>query len=60
MSLQELSNSDLLEQYTEMVRWHHYDPLCAQRPSRFALDGLEAEVRRRLDLNVPKAEHKED
>lgn len=50
MSLQDLPNPDLLEQYSDMVRWHHYDPMGAKRPSKFELDDLEAEVLRRLEL----------
>ena len=53
MSLETLSNSDLLEQYAGMVRWYHYDPMGAKRPSEFDLDDLETEVRRRLDVNAP-------
>ena len=53
MSLENLSNPDLLEQYADMVRWYHYDPMGAKRPAEFNLDDLEAEVRRRLDGNAP-------
>jgi hypothetical protein len=48
MSLSELSNEDLLEQYTDMVRWWHYDPMGAKRPSEFDVDDLGSEMRRRL------------
>ena len=60
MSLQALPNEDLLEQYADMVRWWHYDPMCAKRPSEFELDDLEAEVRRRLELGNPTKEDAED
>ncbi len=61
MSLQKLSNPDLLEQYADMVRWYHYDPMCAKRPSEFDLEDLETEVRRRLELgNPPSPETEED
>ena len=60
MSLETLPNPDLLEQYADMVRWYHYDPMGAKRPSEFDLDDLEAEVRRRLDVNAPDAEEESE
>lgn len=60
MSLETLSNPDLLEQYADMVRWHHYAPMDDKRPSEFDLDDLQAEVRRRLDVNAPDAEEESE
>ena len=60
MSLETLSNPDLLEQYTDMVCWNHYDPMGAKRPSKFSMDELRAELRRRLDGNAPDVEEESE
>ena len=44
-----LSNEALVEQFTSMSRWWHYDPVGRAQPSRFELEDLETELRRRLD-----------
>lgn len=59
-AITDLSNADLLEQYADMVRWWHYDPMCSERPSEFDVDDLQAEVRRRLDLAAPVDANDED
>lgn len=53
MGVQKLSNEDLLEQYTDMVRWSHYDPMGASRPSSFEIEDLRAELRRRMQAGAP-------
>lgn len=50
-SLQDLPHNELVDQFTDMVRWYHYDPYCADRPSQFEFDDLEEELRRRLAAN---------
>lgn len=49
MDIQDLSNAQLLEEFTDMVRWRHYDPHGSERPSKFDLYDLQAELRRRLE-----------
>ena len=48
MRIDKLSDATLLEEYSDMVKWYHYDPMCTKQPSKFDLDELEAELRRRL------------
>lgn len=58
--LQDLPYNDLLDQFTDMVRWFHYDPHGAARPSEFELDDLEDELRRRLASNEAPQSNDED
>lgn len=60
MVLENLANEDLLEQYADMVRFNHYDPLGAQRPSVFSADELEAELLRRLRSATPEPGDEEE
>lgn len=45
---QDLDIHDLVEQYTDMVKWYHYDPMGAARPSAFDQDELANEILRRM------------
>ena len=47
-SLETLSNEELVDQFSNMVRWWHYDPARRAQPSSFALKELHEEVHRRL------------
>lgn len=58
--LSNLSHQDLVEQYSDLVRWFHYDPHAAPRPSEFDLDDLQEELLRRLEGPASKAENEED
>lgn len=48
-SVETLSNEDLVEQFSNMVRWWHYDPAGRAQPSSFALEDLHEEIHRRLN-----------
>lgn len=43
-----LEVQDLVNQYADMVKWHHYDPTGIERPSVFDRDDLEAEILQRM------------
>lgn len=60
MEVKDLASKDLLEQYADMVRFNHYDPMGATRPSSFSADELEAEILRRLRAAMPEEEEKEE
>ena len=47
-TVSDLSTNELLDQYTSMVRWTHYDPMCRPQPSSFSVDELGDELLRRL------------
>jgi hypothetical protein len=48
ISLDDLDDRELVEQFTYMVKWDHYDPMGAERPSIFDTDELGAEIRQRM------------
>ena len=50
----ELDGPDLIDAFTKLVCWLHYDPMGAARPNTFDKDELEDEIMRRMDqLDCP-------
>lgn len=54
MSVQDLTDHDLLEQFERMVKFWHYDPMGGERPSRFDVEELREEVLRRMRSSDPQ------
>ena len=49
LAITELDNSGLVEQYAEMTKWYHYDPVVSDRPSAFDKHELYAEIISRME-----------
>lgn len=52
-SIKNLSNDELMRQFSAVSRWDHYDPTGRPSPSKFELDELDEELRRRLSGAYP-------